>query len=64
MKKFEYTTISVDPVDWADDDIDETFNSLGERGWELVTVASDNCINDAGETYTGCHWYTFKREIE
>lgn len=63
MKKFEYKTISID----TDEDfcnIDEIFNTLGEDGWELVTAATDNTMDDDGDTYTGSIWYTFKREIE
>ena len=62
MKKFEYTTIRVN-TDYGYDDIDERFNSLGKEGWELVTAASDNTMNDDGDTYTEFIWYTFKREI-
>ena len=63
MKKFEYKTISID----TDEDfcnIDEIFNTLGEDGQELVTAATDNTMDDDGDTYTGSIWYTFKREIE
>ena len=61
MKKFEYKTICIDT---EYDDIDEQFNSLGKDGWELVTAATDNSMDDDGDTYTEYIWYTFKREIE
>lgn len=63
MKKFEYKTIRVN-TDWGYDGIDETFNALGKKGWELVTAAGDNAMDDDGDTYTESIWYTFKREIE
>ena len=63
MKKFEYKTISID-TDYDFEDIDERFNSLGKDGWELVTAATDNTMDDDGDTYTGYIWYTFKRELE
>lgn len=63
MKKFEYTTIRVN-TDYDYEDIDGIFNSLGEDGWELVTAASDNTMDDDGDTYTESIWYTFKREIQ
>ena len=63
MKKFEYKTIIVN-TDWEYDGIDDTFNTLGKKGWELVTAASDNTMDDDGDTYTESIWYTFKREIE
>ena len=63
MKKFEYKTIRVNTY-WEYDDIDKTFNTLGEKGWELVTAAGDNAMDDDGDTYTETIWYTFKREIE
>ena len=65
MKKFEYKTVLVD-TDWEyeHDSIDETFNTLGEKGWELVTAATDNAMDGDGDTYTRYIWYTFKREIE
>ena len=63
MKRFEYKTIKVDPDDGVSD-INREFNSYGEDGWELVTAAGDNAIDDDGDTYTETIWYTFKREIE
>ena len=63
MKKFEYKTICID-TEYDFKDIDEQFNSLGKDGWELVTAATDNSMDDDGDTYTEFIWYTFKREIE
>ena len=63
MKKFEYMTIKVDPDDRVSD-INRELNSYGEDGWELVTAATDNAMDDDGDTYTEWIFYTFKREIE
>lgn len=63
MKRFEYKTIKVDPDDRVSD-INREFNSYGEDGWELVTAATDNAMDDDGDTYTEWIFYTFKREIE
>ena len=63
MKKFEYKTIKVD-TGCGTEELDERFDSLGEDGWELVTAAADDSMDDDGDTYTEFIWYTFKREIE
>ena len=64
MKKFEYITIKADTnldTDYLDSELDSL---VGEKGQELVTAASDNSINDDGETYTEYIWYTLKREVD
>ena len=63
MKRFEYLTIKAD-TDLDSSYLDKELDSLGEEGWELVTAASDNSINDDGETYTEYIWYTLKRELD
>lgn len=65
MKKYEYCTIKYSPNNWSNciDELDEELNALGEKGWELVTAAMENSVDDEGDTYTEYIWYTFKREI-
>lgn len=63
MKRFEYTTFVFNPNDdaWY---LDQSLNELGEEGWELVTAATDNSMDDDGDTYTESIYYTLKRELE
>lgn len=63
MKRFEYTTLVFNPNDdiWY---LDQRLNELGEEGWELVTAATDNSMDDDGDTYTEFIYYTLKRELE
>ena len=44
--------------------LDQRLNELGEEGWELVTAATDNSMDDDGDTYTESIYYTLKREME
>ena len=64
MKKYEYCTIKYSPYNWSIDELDDQLNALGEKGWELVAAATDNSMDDDGDTYTEYIWCTFKREIE
>lgn len=64
MKKFEYKTIVVDTDFDGIVYLDQELYELGEKGWELVTAATVNCMDDDGDTYTKYIWYTLKREIE
>lgn len=63
MKKFEYTTFvfNTNNDTWY---LDQRLNELGEEGWELVTAATDNSMDDDGDTYTESIYYTLKRELE
>lgn len=63
MKRFEYTTFVFNTNDdaWY---LDQRLNELGEEGWELVTAATDNSMDDDGDTYTEFIYYTLKRELE
>lgn len=63
MKRFEYHTIKIE-TGTSTDEIDDIMDSWGEDGWELVTAATDNSMDDDGDTYTEYIWYTFKRELD
>lgn len=63
MKRFEYKTILAN-TNYGTDSLDAELNDLGYEGWELVTAATDNTVDDDGDTYTEYIWYTLKREIE
>lgn len=63
MKRFEYHTIKID-ANSSTDEIDDIMNSCGIEGWELITAATDNSMDDDGDTYTEYIWYTFKRELD
>ena len=60
-KRFEYYTIKFS-TDSDTETMDNRLDQLGADGWELVAAASDNSMDDDGDTYTETIWYTFKRE--
>lgn len=60
-KCLEYFTTKISTCSDVES-VDETFDELGAKGWELVVAASDNSMDDDGDTYTKTIWYTFKRE--
>ena len=60
MKKFEYCSIQENDFTCPE----AALESLGRKGWELVTATSVNSINDDGVTYTEYILFILKREIE
>lgn len=48
---------------FSPEDNQDRFDELGADGWELVSAAPENSINDDGETYTEYIHFFFKREI-
>ena len=55
MKRFEYYTEKIS-TDLSEFEINRIMDELGRDGWELVTAASDNSMDDDGDTYTEYLW--------